>query len=105
VVVILLGTICGSGVVYAQTSTSTTQLANALNMNSFGTAAVDVFLKGPDGKPVPVAAVVTLLKLSNEVSGQETAKGGHVRFNAIAATEYSVQVVASGYETAVRKVE
>jgi tetratricopeptide (TPR) repeat protein len=105
VAAILLATICCSDVVHAQTSTNTTQLANTLHMNGFGTAVLDISLKGPDGKPVSVAAVVTLLKLSNEVSGQETAKGGRVRFNDIAATEYSIQVVASGYETVVRKVE
>ena len=88
--------------VYAQ---STVQFANDVNLNAFETAVLDVNLTGPDGKPVPVAAVVTLLKLSNEVSRQETARGGHVRFNSIPATEYSVQVVATGYETTVRKVE
>lgn len=105
VAVFLLVSSCWSNRVYAQTSTSTTQLANALNMNGFETAVLDVSLQGPDGQPVPVAAVVTLLKLSNEVYQQETAKAGHVRFSSIAATEYSVQVVASGYETTVRKVE
>lgn len=105
VAVFLLVSSCWSNRVYAQTSISTTQLANALNMNGFETAVLDVSLQGPDGQPVPVAAVVTLLKLSNEVYQQETAKAGHVRFSSLAATEYSVQVVASGYETTVRKVE
>lgn len=105
VVVILLATTCWCNGAYAQTSTGTVQLTNAMNLNSFETAVLDVSLKGPDGQPVPVSAVVTLLKLSNEAYRQETAKAGHVRFGSIAATEYSVQVVASGYETTVRKVE
>jgi tetratricopeptide (TPR) repeat protein len=103
VVVILLVTTCWSDGVYAQTST--VEFSNAVNMNAFETAVLEVNLRGPDGQPVSVAAIVTLLKLSNEVSRQETAKGGHIRFNGIAATEYSVQVVATGYETTVRKVE
>ncbi|HEX8838625.1 MAG TPA: hypothetical protein VF748_16910 [Candidatus Acidoferrum sp.] len=104
-VVVLLVSTCWSNRTCAQTPPSTEQLYNTLNMNGYGTATLDVSLKGSDGQPVRVAAVVTLLKLSNEVYQQETAKVGHVRFGGIAATEYSVQVVASGYETTVRKVE
>ena len=105
VIVILLVTTSLKDGVYAQTSTGAVQLSNALNMNAFETAVLDVQLKGPDGQPVPVVAVVTLFKLSNEVYRQETAKAGYIRFSGIIATEYSVQVVASGYETTVRKVE
>jgi hypothetical protein len=105
VVVILLATIHCDEVVYAQSPAGDPQMANAINLNGFETAGLDVSLKGSDGKPVPVPAVVTLLKLSNEVYRQETAKAGHIRFNGIIATEYSVQIVATGYETTVRKVE
>jgi len=105
VVVILLATIPWGEVVYAQSPAGDPQMANAINLNGFETAGLDVSLKGSDGKPVPVAAVVTLLKLSNEVYRQETAKAGHISFNGIIATEYSVQIVATGYETTVRKVE
>ncbi|HVH71908.1 MAG TPA: tetratricopeptide repeat protein, partial [Candidatus Dormibacteraeota bacterium] len=105
VVALLIALNCWKGAAYAQTPTGGVQLTNAVNLNTFESAVLEVSLKGPDGKPVLVAAVVTLLKLSNEAYRQETAKGGQVRFNGISATEYSVQVVASGYETAVRKVE
>ena len=97
------------GLVYAQkpgpVATGPTDLTNALTLNPFETATLDVYLKGVDGKPVQVAAVVTLLKLSNEAYRQETAKAGHVRFNGITATEYSIQVIAPGYRTAVKQVE
>jgi tetratricopeptide (TPR) repeat protein len=97
------------GLVYAQTpgpvATGPADLTNALRLNPFETATLDVYLKGADGKPVQVAAVVTLLKLSNEAYRQETAKAGHVRFNGIIATEYSVRVIAPGYRTAVKQVE
>lgn len=97
------------GLVYAQTAgpvaTGGADLTNALNLNSFETATLDVYLKGADGKPVQVAAVVTLLKLSSEAYRQETAKAGHARFSGIVATEYSVQVSAPGYRTVVKRVE
>jgi len=105
VAVILLVTICWSRAVYAQTPTGGVQLTTAVSLNTFESAVLDISLKGSDGNPVPVAAVVTLLKLSNEAYRQETAKAGHVRFNSIFATEYAVQVVAQGYETTVRQVE
>jgi tetratricopeptide (TPR) repeat protein len=105
VAAILLAIICWNGRVYAQTSTGGVQLTTAVNLNTFESAVLDINLKGPDGNPVPVAAVVTLVKLPNEAYRQETAKVGHVRFSGIIATEYSVQVVASGYETTVRQVE
>jgi tetratricopeptide (TPR) repeat protein len=105
VAVILLVTTCWSDGAYAQTSTGGVQLSNAMNLNTFETAGLDINLKGPDGKPVPVAAVVTLLKLSSEAYRQETAQAGHVRFSSIAATEYAVQVVAPGYQTAVKQVD
>ncbi|PYT65551.1 MAG: hypothetical protein DMG39_28530 [Acidobacteria bacterium] len=64
--VVLLTTISWGGVVYAQTSTGGAQLTNAVKLNAFERAGLDIRLTGPDGKPVTVAAVVTLLKLSNE---------------------------------------
>lgn len=97
------------GLDYAQTAgpatTGATDVANVSRLNTLDSATLDVYLKGVDGKPVPVAAVVTLLKLSNEAYRQETAKGGHVQFRSIAATEYSIQVIAPGYRTVVKQVE
>lgn len=97
------------GLVYAQTAgpaaTGAADLNRAMTLNTFETATLDVYLKGADGKAVQVAAVVTLLKLSNEAYRQETAKAGHIRFSGITATEYSIQVTAPGYRTAVKQVE
>jgi tetratricopeptide (TPR) repeat protein len=95
--------------VYAQTTgpvqTGAADLNRAMELNTFETATLDVYLKGADGKAVRVAAVVTLSKLSNEAYRQETAKAGHIRFSGITATEYSIQVTAPGYRTAVKQVE
>lgn len=97
------------GLVYAQTAgpaaTGAADLNRAMTLNTFETATLDVYLKGADGKAVQVAAVVTLLKLSSEAYRQETAKAGHIRFSGITATEYSIQVTAPGYRTAVKQVE
>lgn len=97
------------GLVYAQTAgpaaTGGADLNRAMALNTFETATLDVYLEGADGKAVQVAAVVTLLKLSNEAYRQETAKAGHIRFSGITATEYSIQVTAPGYRTAVKQVE
>ena len=97
------------GLVYAQTAnpvaTGPADLNRAMTLNTFETATLDVYLNGADGKAVQVAAVVTLLKLSNEAYRQETAKAGHIRFSGITATEYSIQVTAPGYRTAVKQVE
>jgi len=98
-----------SGRVDAQTAgpvaTGVSDLTNAMNLNTFETATLEVYLKGADGKAVQVAAVVTLLKLSNEAYRQQTAKAGHVQFSGITATEYSIQVIAPGYRTVVKQVE
>lgn len=98
-----------SGLVDAQTpgpaATGVSDLTNAMNLNTFETATLEVYLKGADGKAVQVAAVVTLLKLSNEAYRQQTAKAGHVQFSGIAATEYSIQITAPGYRTVVKPVE
>ena len=102
---VLLVSTCWSNGAWGQSSASAVDLYNSLNMNGNQTAVLDVSLKGADGQPVRVAAVVTLLKLSKEVYKQETAKAGHVHFGSIAATEYSVQVVAEGYQTAIGRVE
>ena len=103
--VVLLVSTCWSNGAWGQSSASAVDLYNSLNMNGNQTAVLDVSLKGADGQPIRVSAVVTLLKLSKEVYRQETAKAGHVHFGSIAATEYSVQVVAEGYQTAIGKVE
>jgi tetratricopeptide (TPR) repeat protein len=97
------------GVICAQdpgpAATGAIDLSRAVNLNTFESASLTVYLKSAEGKPIQAAAVVTLLKLSNEAYRQETAKVGHVLFKGIAATEYSIQVVAPGYRTVVKQVE
>ncbi|HET8924148.1 MAG TPA: tetratricopeptide repeat protein [Candidatus Acidoferrum sp.] len=69
------------------------------------TVTLGVYLKTPSGKPAEGTAVVTLIDLSGQFYRQETTKSGYVQFNSIAPTEYTIQVVAQGFESAVKKLD
>jgi len=69
------------------------------------TASLDVYVQESNGAPVESLAVVTLTTLAGRTYRQGTTKGGYVRFNDLAATEYKIQVVAPAYERAVNQVE
>ena len=69
------------------------------------TASLDVYVQESNGAPVESLVVVTLTTLAGRIYRQETTKGGYVRFNDLAATEYKIQVVAPAYERAVKQVE
>ena len=69
------------------------------------TASLDVYVQGPNGAPVESLAVVTLTTLAGQTYRQGTTKGGYVRFNDLAATEYRVHVVAPAYARGVSQVE
>jgi tetratricopeptide (TPR) repeat protein len=69
------------------------------------TASLDVYVQESSGAPVESLAVVTLITLAGRTYRQETTKGGYVRFNELAPTEYKIQVVAPAYERAVKQVE
>jgi hypothetical protein len=58
---------------------------------------LDLYIKGPNGAPIEDTAVVTLLKMDGQFYKQGTTKGGYVRLNELAQSEYNVQVVAPGY--------
>lgn len=59
---------------------------------------LDVYVKGPDGVPLEREAVVTLTRLSGQISGQGTTSAGHVSFSNLPASEYTLQAVAPSYE-------
>jgi tetratricopeptide (TPR) repeat protein len=69
------------------------------------TASLDVYVQESNGAPVESLAVVTLITLAGRTYRQETTKGGYVRFNELAPTEYKIQVVAPAYERGVNQVE
>jgi len=69
------------------------------------TASRDVYVQESSGASVESLAVVTLTTLAGQTYRQGTTRGGYVRFNELAATEYKIQVVAPAYERAVKQVE
>jgi tetratricopeptide (TPR) repeat protein len=82
-------------------------LANPNNGNEqlYVQADVDVYVQGPDGKPLAGSAVVTMFKLSGQYYDQKTAKDGYVRFNSVPPSEYTFQVVAPRYQRTSKQAE
>src|SRR4029077_4684014 len=66
---------------------------------------MDVYVKGADGGPIEVTAVVTLIAGTGQVLSQGTTLGGNIRFRGVAATEYTIRVVAPGYESVAREID
>lgn len=69
------------------------------------TVGMDVYVRGADGGPIEVTAVVTLVAATGQVVAQGTTLGGNIQFNGIAATEYTIQVTAPGYENAAKEFD
>lgn len=61
------------------------------------TIDMDIYVTGADGGPLEVTAVVTLFAPTGQVAAQGTTLGGNIEFGGLAATEYTIQVVAPGY--------
>ncbi len=76
--------------------------ATALNGGD-ATIDMDVYVRGADGAPIEVTAVVTLTSPTGQVAGQGTTLGGNIKFSGLAATSYTIQVVAPGYENAIEE--
>ena len=66
-------------------------------IRSIAITDLDLYIKGPNGKPIEGTAIVTLTKLDGQFYKQGTAKDGYVRFNELAQSEYNVQVIAPGF--------
>jgi Tfp pilus assembly protein PilF len=70
-----------------------------------GTIDLDVSVQGPDGAVIEGAAVVTVMKLNGQFYRQGTTKKGTVRFDAVAPTEYTIQVIAPGFERVAKNID
>src|SRR6266852_2584567 len=81
---------------------ATNRGATALNGGD-PTIEMDVYVRGADGAPIEVTAVVTLTSPTGQVAGQGTTLGGNIKFSGLAASSYTIQVVAPGYENAVEE--
>src|SRR5262249_61221739 len=75
--------------------------ATALN-GADPTVDIDIYVRGEDGAPLEVTAVVTVTAATGQVSGQGTTMGGNIKFSGLVATSYSIQVVAPGYQNKVQ---
>jgi tetratricopeptide (TPR) repeat protein len=69
------------------------------------TIELDVYVRGADGGPLEETAVVTLVAPTGQVASQGTTLGGNIKFSGIAATQYTIQVVAAGYENAAKELD
>ena len=66
---------------------------------------IDVYVRGADGAPIDVTAVVSLIAPMGQVLSQGTTLGGNIRFSGVAASEYKIEVVAAGYEKMVKEFD
>ena len=66
------------------------------------TIEIDIYVKGADGGPIEQTAMVTLVAPTGQIAGQGTTLGGNIKFSGVAASQYTIQVVAAGYENAVK---
>lgn len=69
------------------------------------TIDIDVYVRGADGGPIEVTAMVTLVAPTGQVASQGTTLGGNIQFRGVPATEYAIQVVAPGYESTTREYD
>lgn len=66
---------------------------------------LDIQVKGANGGPIDVMAMVTLISYTGQISGQGTTQGGNISFKGITPSRYRIEVVASGYAKAVRELD
>jgi len=69
------------------------------------TIDLEVSVTGPDGGAIEEAAVVTVMKSNGQFYRQGTTKKGNVRFNAVAPSEYTVQVIAPGFGRVTKNID
>jgi tetratricopeptide (TPR) repeat protein len=65
----------------------------------YGSADAEIYVKGPNGAPVDRPAVVTLFRVGGQVYAQQESKGGLAKFDRLPYSEFTVQVVAPGYQS------
>src|ERR1700746_1429514 len=77
---------------------------NSTEMAYLSTNA-EIYVKGPKGAPIDRAAVVTLLRTGGQFFAQSTTKNGLAKFDRVPTSDFTVQVVAPGYQTASKQIE
>jgi tetratricopeptide (TPR) repeat protein len=66
---------------------------------------VDVYVRGANGAPLPGMVLVTLRSIKGGAYLQATAQAGHVQFQGVSPSRYTVQVVAAGFERTEQEFE
>jgi tetratricopeptide (TPR) repeat protein len=66
---------------------------------------LDIQVKGANGGPIDVMAMVTLISYTGQISGQGTTLGGNISFRGLSPSRYTIEVVAAGYEKAVKELD
>ena len=69
------------------------------------TIEIDIYVKGADGGPIEQTAMVTLVAPTGQIAGQGTTLGGNIKFSGVAASQYTIQVIAAGYENAEKEFD
>ena len=78
--------------------------ASTLN-GADSTIDIDVYVRGADGAPIEVTAVVSLVAPTGQLLSQGTTLNGNIQFNRVAASEYKIEVAAPGYEKTVKEFD
>jgi tetratricopeptide (TPR) repeat protein len=81
--------------------------ASGLDVNAmvYGSANAEIYVKGPNGAPIDRPVVVTLFRVGGQLYAQDTTKGGLAKFDRVPYSEFTAQVIASGYQTATKRFE
>ena len=85
--------------------TSSPAQSQITSNNNQQSANIDVFIKGPDAKPLRRLAVVSLMKQAGERYKEGSTSLGHVRMKKIVPSQYTLQIVAPGFLTQSNQIE
>ena len=81
------------------------QIAGASEAGRGSTIDIDIYIRANNGGPIDVSAMVTLVATTGEVLSQGTTVGGNVQFRGVTTSDYTIKVVAPGYESVAKKFD
>lgn len=81
------------------------QIAGASEPERGSTIDIDIYIRGTNGGPIDVSAVVSLVATTGEVLSQGTTIDGNVQFKGVTTSDYTIKVVAPGYESVAKKFD
>lgn len=72
---------------------------------SYLSANAEIYVKGPNGAPITQPVVVTLLRPGGQFYVQGTTRAGFVKFDRVPYSEFTVQIIAPGFQPATKRFE